>query len=410
MNAEDVPTEGGDPAASPVPTTTGPAPPKRFRRAARPTAVTALEDLMPRELFIVRVVGDGYLLPTMLASVATVNRSFKDALYQPKVIMFRAATALTEVSALAEAKKWYEIAAERFTCREALVMLGQIAHDNYGPSDDTNELEKAERLLRSAIAAESPMATYFLLEPPEYALDVARVALASVLQKRGTGTGERAALLRDVLSHEPVLAKRALGADHPHWTASVLRAEMIIAEETPGTPAEALALLAAIPGDGRTPAINGSIEYLRGMHHKNLAAGPDDEHAEHARRAYDHMLRAMHLQSLHQHEAIWNIAVMSEHGFGTERELGRAYSSYLMLCKLNHSRGVERVRELIESDPPNPRFIQSVWTMREISQLTEDDMSRNQTLVQAWALASANPLPAAVAQAIAAAVEQVGPI
>ena len=68
-------------------------------RAPRPTAVTALEDLMPRELFIVRVVGDGYLLPTMLASVATVNRSFKDALYQPKVIMFRAATALTEVSA-----------------------------------------------------------------------------------------------------------------------------------------------------------------------------------------------------------------------------------------------------------------------------------------------------------------------
>ena len=144
--------------------------------------------------------------------------------------MYRAATALTEVSALAEAKKWYEIAAERFTCREALVMLGQIAHDS-DENRHTNELEKAERLLRSAISAESPMATYFLLEPPEYALDVARVALACVLQKRGTGTGERAALLRDVLSHEPVLAKRMLGADHPHWTASVLLAEeMIIAD------------------------------------------------------------------------------------------------------------------------------------------------------------------------------------
>ena len=92
----------------------------------------------------------------------------------------------------------------------------------------------------------------------------------------------------------------------------------------------------------------------------------------------------------------------------TRRALEAAMA--LMLCKLNHSRGVERVRELIESDPPIPRFIQSVWTMREISQLTEDDMSRNQTLAQAWALASANPLPAVVAQAIAAAVAEVGPV
>ena len=80
-----------------------------------------------------------------------------------------------------------------------------------------------------------------------------------------------------------------------------------------------------------------------------------------------------------------------------------------MLCKLNYSRGVERIREFINSNPPNPRFIQSVWTMREIGQLTEDDMSRNQTLAQAWALASANPLTAVVAQAIAAAVGAVGP-
>ena len=80
------------------------------------------------------------------------------------------------------------------------------------------------------------------------------------------------------------------------------------------------------------------------------------------------------------------------------------------MCKLNYSRGVERVREFIEMNPPFPRFIQSVWTMREIGQLTEDDMSRNQTLAQAWALASANPLPAVVAQAIAAAVAEVGPV
>ncbi len=135
--AEGVPTADDDPS------------PKRFRRAARPTAVTALEDLMPRELFVARVIGEGYLLPTMLASVATVNRSFKDTLYQPKVLVFRAAAALVEMEDphVAEAKKWYEIAAERFTCREALIFLGQMARDT--------DLEKAERLFRAAVAADS---------------------------------------------------------------------------------------------------------------------------------------------------------------------------------------------------------------------------------------------------------------
>ena len=70
----------------------GPAPPKRFRRAARPTAVTVLEDLMPRELFIARVIGEGHLVPTMLPSLAVVNRSFNDTMCQPRVILFRGST------------------------------------------------------------------------------------------------------------------------------------------------------------------------------------------------------------------------------------------------------------------------------------------------------------------------------
>ena len=52
-------------------------------------------------------------------------------------------------------------------------------------------------------------------------------------QIRGTGTLERAALLRDVLSHEPVLAAR--DASHgivPDRTASLLLAEMIIRNPT----------------------------------------------------------------------------------------------------------------------------------------------------------------------------------
>ena len=87
--------------------------------------------------------------------------------------------------AKAEARKWYEIATERFPCREALICLGMLTSDN-------DDLERAESLLRAAIAAEeSPKETYLMFDPPEYALDLARVTLARVLQTRGAGTLER---------------------------------------------------------------------------------------------------------------------------------------------------------------------------------------------------------------------------
>ena len=212
-------------------------------RAPRPTAIKLVEDMVPRELFITHIMGGGYLdqVPSDYPSLAVVNRSFNDTMCQPMAILFRGATAWTSNST-AEAKKWYEIAAERFPCREASICLSMLTCDNA----ETQDLEKGESLLRSAIAAESQRETYLLFDPPEYALDLARVSLARILQARGTGTLERAALLRDVLSHEPVLATRDVSHGIvPDRTASVLLAEMIINEETPGggTPATALALL-----------------------------------------------------------------------------------------------------------------------------------------------------------------------
>ena len=105
---------------------------------------------MPRDLFIAGVMGGGYLLPSNYPSLAVVNRSFNDTMCQPMAILFRGATAWTSNST-AEAKKWYEIAAERFPCREASICLSMLMCDN-----NESDLEKGESLLRSAIASESP--------------------------------------------------------------------------------------------------------------------------------------------------------------------------------------------------------------------------------------------------------------
>ena len=127
-------------------------------RAPRPTAVTALEDLMPRELFIRHIMDQ---VPSDYPSLAVVNRSFNDTMCQPMVIMFRGATAFTSNST-AEAKKWYEIATERFPCREASICLSMLMCDN-----DESDLEKKESLLRSAIASESPRETYVERRRPQ---------------------------------------------------------------------------------------------------------------------------------------------------------------------------------------------------------------------------------------------------
>ena len=76
-------------------------------RAPRPTAIKLVEDMLPRELFIAHVIDN--LVPSDHPSLAGLNRSFNDTMCQPKVILFRGATAFTS-GAKAEARKWYEIA------------------------------------------------------------------------------------------------------------------------------------------------------------------------------------------------------------------------------------------------------------------------------------------------------------
>ena len=76
-----------------------------------------------------------------------------------------------------------------------------------------------------------------------------------------------------------------------------------------------------------------------------------------------------------------------------------------MGVKLNFVRSVTRIREIISDDPPQLRtlrLIQSILTMRAMGQLTDDDMSRNETLAAAWALAEEMPPQADMVQEIAA--------
>ena len=174
----------------------------------------------------------------------------------------------------------------------------------------------------------------------------------------------------------------------PDRTASVFLAEMIINEETQGTPAEALALLEAIPmGDGRnllTPTIEGSVEFLLGMCHKKLAATPDDEHA---RRTFQHMQRATKIPSPHTYDAVCEFAALAAAAdFPTHAAI-----MFLLGCNAGHARCTERVRELTAADPLNVHFVRGVWAARSNGLLTDDEASRNPTLVAAWALAEANP-------------------
>ena len=69
-----------------------------------------------------------------------------------------------------------------------------------------------------------------------------------------------------------------------------------------------------------------------------------------------------------------------------------------------------RIREIIAEDPPTLmtlRLVQSILTMRAMGQLTDDDMSRNETLAAAWRLTEEIPPPAAMVQEIAAGVANV---
>jgi len=359
--------------------------------------ITSVEDMMPRDVFY-KVIGTSYLTPTELPPVAVCNRSFKDAMYQPRIIMYRAAIAIRKL-ALTEAHKWYSMAAERFApCREALIFLGERRR-----GEDWDPVE-AERLNREAIAADSSAdETYVLLAPAGYALDVARVNLAKILRKRGAFE-EAASLLQAVLAHDPIKAKKKGTLYQPYPSALVLLAEMMVSDETPGLPPGALALLETVPRvTGRR--LDGHREYVLCLTHKALAAfhaqGPQGTHA---RAAFQHANTAL---SFGYREAVQELGFCLEEGFGTEVNPDQAYPLLLMGVKLNFVRSVTRVREIISDDPPQLRtlrLIQSILTMRAMGQLTDDDMSRNETLAAAWALAQEMPPPAAMVQEIAAGV------
>ena len=75
-------------------------------------------------------------------------------------------------------------------------------------------------------------------------------------------------------------------------------------------------------------------------------------------------------------------------------------------CQAGHARCTERVRELIAADPPDEGLIQTLWAMQATGQLTDEVRSRNPTLVQAWALAEANPPPHQLQAMLAALAAQ----
>ena len=58
------------------------------------------------------------------------------------------------------------------------------------------------------------------------------------------------------------------------------------------------------------------------------------------------------------------------------------------------------------ADPPDEHFIQTLWVMQATGQLTDEVRSRNPTLVQAWALAEANPPPHQLQAMLAALAAQ----
>ena len=63
-------------------------------------------------------------------------------------------------------------------------------------------------------------------------------------------------------------------------------------------------------------------------------------------------------------------------------------------------------RELTAADPPDEHFIQTLWVMQATGALTDEARSRNPTLVQAWALAEANPPPHQLQAMLAALAAQ----
>ena len=220
------------------------------------------------------------------------NRQFKKTCYNPRVLTGRGVIALIGQDcspSVPEAKKWFTITAELHGTREALIFLGAMAYGGTTPlmkmfvrSKDVNLVE-AERLFRAAVAADaSPSESYCLFAPAEHGLDIARVDLAALLQSKGgdNALDEAASLLASVLAHDAIPSTQENQLRRPNSEARALKADMIRQEQAPGTLAEALELVEAIPEADRDGLEGSNCEYMLGAIYKALdEEAPNDEHA-----------------------------------------------------------------------------------------------------------------------------------
>ncbi len=137
---------------------------KRLSRSRELPAVRSVEDLLPPELFFKTVAGS-LLMQQDIANVTVVNRQFKETSYNARMLTGRGAMALIGQGcepSVAEAKKWYTVAADMYGTREALCMLGAMASGGASPTmlllmhpPRPGDLGEAERYFRAAIAAEA---------------------------------------------------------------------------------------------------------------------------------------------------------------------------------------------------------------------------------------------------------------
>jgi len=299
---------------------------------------------------------------------------------------------------LREAKKWWEISTELYPreSREAFTMLGILAYpgcdvcDRWPPwkSSPGESPEEAERLLRSAIAAEA-QGYYFLLDPAAYALDAARAELARVLVRLASGADdeqanawldEAEALVRGVLAHGN---QAPCGVAHPQRTAAVVFAEIAIKRGPESSLSEALAFLDAVPDSSPTCRFkmkesfyrDGTWFYASAMVHKRLAGSRRDEHLEHAQLAVRHTLTAM---GTGHSRAAFDAGVMAEEGFGATVDLTRAYVAYILGCMARDERAIAKVREL-RANMSAPFFV-ALGTAHDRGILTEARVRGNETL------------------------------
>ena len=246
-----------------------------------------------------------------------------------------------------------------------------------------NSPQEAERLLRAAIATDS-QAPYVLLDPPAYALDVARAELARVLVRlAGDAGGEQAnawldeaeALVRGVLALDvdPRASWQSRFLVNPHLTAATVFAEIVIRRGPESSLSEALAFLDAVPENDRGG--RGHWFYMSGMVHKRLAESRHDEHLEHALLAVEHTLAA--LAKGHK-RAAFDVGVMTEEGFGTPVHLINAYVSYISGCMARDERAIARVRELRAN--VSAHFLFAVQAAYDNGLLTEEKVRGNETL------------------------------